>query len=165
LAGAGGLEVPTVHYAVRAHGVDEPEGEIQRLLRVGVPDVGRGRLEETSERPAAVEACLVSLAQQGVVHRAEQDDHPQQPLVGAGEHDPVGPPTGARAYQAAGLPAQLRDCDQFARLAFSGLDLVPPGVLLVSEWRPDNTGPRPTPSEVSWYGGVARNNPAGRCAR
>jgi hypothetical protein len=73
-----------------------------------------------------------------------------------GEHDPVGPATGARAYQAAGLPAQLRDCDQFARLAFSGLDLVPPGVVLVSEWRPDNTGPRPTPSEVSWYGGVAR---------
>jgi hypothetical protein len=73
-----------------------------------------------------------------------------------GEHDPVGPATGARAYQAAGLPAQLRDCDQFARLAFPGLDLVPPGVVLVSEWRPDNAGPRPTPSEVSWYGGVAR---------
>jgi hypothetical protein len=73
-----------------------------------------------------------------------------------GEHDPVGPATGARAYQAAGLPAQLRDSDQFAQLAFAGLDLVPPGVVLVSEWRPDNAGHRPTPSEVSWYGGVAR---------
>jgi hypothetical protein len=73
-----------------------------------------------------------------------------------GEHDPVGPANGARAYQAAGLPAQLRDSDQFARLAFSGLKLVPPGTVLVSEWRPAGTGPRPAPAEVSWYGGVAR---------
>jgi S-adenosyl methyltransferase len=73
-----------------------------------------------------------------------------------GEHDPVGPATGARAYRAAGLPAQLRDGDEFARLAFSGLELVAPGVVLVSEWRPDSSGPRPTPAEVSWYGGVAR---------
>ena len=73
-----------------------------------------------------------------------------------GEHDPVGPATGARAYRAAGLPAQLRDADQFARLAFTGLELVPPGTVLVSEWRPESLGPRPTPAEVSWYGGVAR---------
>jgi hypothetical protein len=73
-----------------------------------------------------------------------------------GEHDRVGPENGARAYRAAGLPAQLRDADQFAELAFSGLDLVPPGVTLVSEWRPPDTGPRPSPAEVSWYGGVAR---------
>jgi hypothetical protein len=73
-----------------------------------------------------------------------------------GEHDPVGPETGARAYRAAGLPAQLRDADQFARLTFSGLDLVAPGVVLVSEWRPDTGDVRPTPAEVSWYGGVAR---------
>ena len=73
-----------------------------------------------------------------------------------GEHDPVGPATGARAYQAAGLPAQLRDADQFARLAFSGLELVPPGTVLVSEWRSETSGPRPTLAEVSWYGGVAR---------
>ena len=73
-----------------------------------------------------------------------------------GEHDPDGPATGARAYRAAGLPAQLRDSDQFGSLAFSGLDLVPPGVVLVSDWRPDDDGPRPTAAEVSWYGGVAR---------
>jgi hypothetical protein len=73
-----------------------------------------------------------------------------------GEHDPVGPATGARAYQAAGLPAQLRDSDEFAQLAFSDLDLVPPGVTLVSEWRPQDSGLRPSPAEVSWYGGVAR---------
>ena len=73
-----------------------------------------------------------------------------------GEHDPVGPATGAAAYRAAGLPAQLRDADDFTRLAFSGLELVPPGTVLVSEWRPEGARPRPTPAEVSWYGGVAR---------
>ncbi len=51
---------------------------------------------------------------------------------------------------------QVRDSDEFARLAFAGLDLVPPGVVLVSEWRPDGTGPRPAPAEVNCYGGVAR---------
>jgi hypothetical protein len=79
-----------------------------------------------------------------------------------GEHDPVGPATGARAYRAAGLPAQLRDADQFADLAFPGLELVPPGVTLVSEWRPQGSGPRPTPAEVSWYGGVAKIPSRGR---
>jgi hypothetical protein len=73
-----------------------------------------------------------------------------------GEHDPVGPAAGAAAYRAAGLPAQLRDAGQFAELAFSGLELVAPGVVLVSQWRPDDSRPRPTAAEVSWYGGVAR---------
>jgi hypothetical protein len=73
-----------------------------------------------------------------------------------GEHDPVGPATGAAAYRAAGLPAQLRDADDFSRLAFSGLELVPPGTVLVSEWRPEGDRHRPSPAEVSWYGGVAR---------
>jgi hypothetical protein len=37
------------------------------------------------------------------------------------------------AYQDGGIPFQLRDCDEFAKLAFSRLELVPPGVVLVSE--------------------------------
>jgi S-adenosyl methyltransferase len=61
-----------------------------------------------------------------------------------------------RAYQSAGVPMQLRSADEFAELAFTGLELVPPGVVLVSEWRPSGTGPRPTPAEVNVYGGVAR---------
>jgi S-adenosyl methyltransferase len=72
------------------------------------------------------------------------------------EHDPVGVGGGQRAYREAGLPMTVRDADEFAQLAFSGLDLVPPGVVLVSEWRPDSNAPRPTPAEVSFYGGVAR---------
>jgi len=72
------------------------------------------------------------------------------------EHDPVGIAGGQRAYQEAGLSMHVRDADEFASLAFPGLELVPPGVLLVSEWRPDTRAPRPTPGEVSIYGGVAR---------
>ena len=72
------------------------------------------------------------------------------------EHDPAATTAGQRAMQGAGIPMQKRDADEFARLAFSGLELVPPGVVLVSEWRPEDPGPRPLPAEVSCYGGVAR---------
>jgi hypothetical protein len=61
-----------------------------------------------------------------------------------------------RDYRGSGIAGQIRDSSEFARLAFSGLDLVPPGVVVVSEWRPDASGPRPTPAEVSFCGGVAR---------
>jgi len=61
-----------------------------------------------------------------------------------------------RKFRAASLGAQWRDSGEFAQLAFGGLELVPPGVVLVSEWRPDESGPLPTPAEVNCYGGVAR---------
>ncbi|HET9081920.1 MAG TPA: SAM-dependent methyltransferase [Trebonia sp.] len=72
------------------------------------------------------------------------------------EHDPEGLGGGQRTYRKAGLPMNARDADEFASLAFSGLELVPPGVVLVSEWRPDSDAPRPTAAEVSCYGGIAR---------
>jgi hypothetical protein len=34
--------------------------------------------------------------------------------------------------------------------------LVPPGVVIASEWRPDSPPPRPAPHEVNGYAGVAR---------
>lgn len=74
----------------------------------------------------------------------------------SGEHDPEGTAAAVRTYRERGIPNQPRDSDEFARLAFTGLDLVPPGVVLVSEWRRDRPGPLPTPAEVSFYGGVAR---------
>lgn len=73
-----------------------------------------------------------------------------------GEHLPVEGAATTRTYRSSGVPLQLRDSDEFADLAFSGLELVPPGVVLVSEWRPEGHGPRPTPGEVNVYGGVAR---------
>jgi hypothetical protein len=72
------------------------------------------------------------------------------------EHEPEGLGAGQRIYRKAGIQMQTRDADEFASLAFSGLELVPPGVVLVSEWRPESKAPRPTAAEVSCYGGVAR---------
>ena len=72
------------------------------------------------------------------------------------EHDAAAVGGGQQAYLDAGIPMHARDSDQFARLAFTGLRMVPPGVVLVSEWRPETAAPRPTPAEVSCYGGVAR---------
>ena len=73
-----------------------------------------------------------------------------------GEHLPAEAAATTRTYRSSGVPLQVRDSDEFARLAFDGLELVPPGVVLVSEWRPDGSGPRPAPAEVNCYGGVAR---------
>jgi S-adenosyl methyltransferase len=72
------------------------------------------------------------------------------------EHDPDAVGGGQRAYLDAGITMRSRDSDHFARMTFSGLEMVPPGVVLVSEWRPDKSGPRPTPAEVSCYGGIGR---------
>jgi SAM-dependent methyltransferase len=72
------------------------------------------------------------------------------------EHDPVGVGGLERTYRAAGVPAQVRVVDEFAEFAFDGLEMAEPGVVLVSDWRPDTGGPRPLASEVNWYGGVGR---------
>jgi len=72
------------------------------------------------------------------------------------EHDAVATSAGQQTMREAGMAMQKRDSDVFAGLAFPGLELVPPGVVLASEWRPAGTGPRPLPSEVNCYAGVAR---------
>jgi len=73
------------------------------------------------------------------------------------EHDPERFAGVKGDYQVPGVSPAHRESGEFARLAFSGLDLVPPGVVLVSEWRRDAAaGPVPAPAEVSCYGGVAR---------
>ena len=71
-------------------------------------------------------------------------------------HDPAGVRGMVRAYRSAGMTAQSRTVEEFDRLAFSGLELVDPGLVLVSEWRPTDGGPRPRPDEVNCYGAVAR---------
>lgn len=71
-----------------------------------------------------------------------------------GEHIPAQAATATRSYQSSGVQLHVRDSAEFGALAFSGLTLVPPGVVLVSEWRPEDNRQRPLPSEVNWYGGV-----------
>jgi hypothetical protein len=72
------------------------------------------------------------------------------------EHDPAGVGGLERTYQASGLPAQARVAEDFAELAFRGLEMVDPGLVLVSDWRPEGDGVRPLASEVNWYAGIAR---------
>jgi hypothetical protein len=114
----------------------------------------------------------IALMLVAVLHFVPDSDGPRQivdTLLGAlpsgsylaashvtAEHDPDGVGGLERTYQAAGLPAQARTADEFADLAFRGLDMVDPGLTLVSEWRPDAGGVRPLASEVNWYGAIAR---------
>ena len=72
------------------------------------------------------------------------------------EHDPEGVGRAVQAYRDAGLPAAPRDADDFARVAFQNLTMVPPGVVIVPDWRPDTAEPRPSAAEVSCCGGVAQ---------
>jgi hypothetical protein len=96
--------------------------------------------------PAGILATLLGALPSGSYLAASHISAEHDPAVAAWE----------QADRAAGIPAQMRDSGDFARLAFAGLDLVPPGVVPVSDWRPDTPGPHPTPAEVSTYGGVAR---------
>jgi len=61
-----------------------------------------------------------------------------------------------KAYERGGLRGAERTADEFADLAFCGLTLVPPGVVLVSEWRPEPGTVRPRAAEVATVGAVAR---------
>ena len=63
---------------------------------------------------------------------------------------------GVRAYQQGGMPVHMRDGSDFASLAFTGLTLVPPGVVAVSEWRPEPGTITPPAAEVGINGAVAR---------
>jgi hypothetical protein len=72
------------------------------------------------------------------------------------EHDPDGVGGLERTYRLGGVPAQARTAGDFAALAFRGLEMIDPGVVLVSEWRPQGSGPRPSAADVSWYGGIGR---------
>jgi len=65
---------------------------------------------------------------------------------------------GEQATQAgnrAGVPVWLRTRAEFTGF-FAGLGLLDPGVVLVSDWRPDPGQPRPDPRLVTCYGAVAR---------
>ena len=61
-----------------------------------------------------------------------------------------------KAYERGGVRGALRTADEFADLVFSGLTLVPPGVVLVSGWRPEPGTLLPSAAEVGTNGAVAR---------
>jgi hypothetical protein len=63
------------------------------------------------------------------------------------------------AYDGASAPGIARSREQVARF-FAGLDMVPPGLVDVSGWRPDVIGPPPEP--VLFHAGVGRKTAPGR---
>ena len=72
-------------------------------------------------------------------------------------HDEAVAADGVQAVQRAGVPFQSRSAADFADLAFTGLQLVAPGLVPVSEWRPETErGLIPPPVEVGYIGAVAR---------
>jgi hypothetical protein len=75
-------------------------------------------------------------------------------------NDPKAAADGVQAVQRAGVAFQTRSAAEFADLALTGLELVPPGMVPVSEWRTEVAdGPTPPPVEVG-YCGVAARKPA-----
>lgn len=72
-------------------------------------------------------------------------------------HDEATAAEGVEVMQQAGVPFQARTAADFADLALTGLDLVAPGLVPVSEWRPETEpGLIPLPWEVGYLGAVAR---------
>jgi hypothetical protein len=64
------------------------------------------------------------------------------------------PRCGRRPRQASRVLPAPRDCREFTRLAFAGLGLVPPGVVLAWQRRRESR-PRPAAGKVNGCGGVA----------
>jgi hypothetical protein len=63
------------------------------------------------------------------------------------------------AYDGASAPGVARTRDQIAGF-FAGLDMVAPGLVNVSEWRPDHIGPSPGPAV--FYAGIGCKTRPGR---
>ncbi len=75
---------------------------------------------------------------------------------GTGDLDPVETDRAVRSYQASGIAVQARSRAEVGRF-FEGLELIEPGVEIVSSWRPEPTaaGSAAAP-QVGVYGAVAR---------
>jgi O-methyltransferase involved in polyketide biosynthesis len=62
----------------------------------------------------------------------------------------------SRAYLRNGIRGQDRPADDFADLLFRDMTLVPPGVVVLSQWRPQSGAIIPSAAEVGANGAVAR---------
>jgi hypothetical protein len=114
----------------------------------------------------------VALMMVGILHFIPDERHPARAVAalvdalpagsyvtvshGSPEFNPEGAAAWTDTYRAGGVPFQLRTTDEVAELAFAGLELVDPGLVVVSEWRPEGTDLRPLAAEVAIVGGVAK---------
>ena len=116
----------------------------------------------------------IALMLVAILHLIEDDDKPGDIVAtlldglppgsylvashGTAQHVPAAGVAATRALRESGVTFQLRDSEDFAQMAFTGLDLVPPGVVPVSEWRGKEKVPRPSLAEVGYYGGIGRKS-------
>jgi SAM-dependent methyltransferase len=71
------------------------------------------------------------------------------------DHDPARVTRSMRVGSDVGIPVRSVTIEEFEDY-FTGLEVLPPGPVLVSDWRRDIPGPKPPPSEINFYGAVAR---------
>jgi len=111
----------------------------------------------------------VALMLVGILHFIPDEQNPAQAVAtlvdalpsgsyvtashGSPEFNPEAAAAWTRTWRESGVPFQLRTTDEVADLAFRGLGLVEPGLVVVSEWRPQSADPRPLPAEVAVVGG------------
>jgi O-methyltransferase involved in polyketide biosynthesis len=152
-----------------------------RALTMGTPEGRTGYLEADLRDPDAILAGAdmldltrpVALMLVAVLHFLHDDDQARtvvRRLVSAlppGSHlvasnltmDYAGAQQRARheqLYAAGRTDARARSAEQFGEF-FAGMELLPPGIVAVSEWRPDRPpAERATPGEVSINGAVGR---------
>jgi S-adenosyl methyltransferase len=106
-----------------------------------------------------------------ILHFMPDEEHPRRSIAtlvdalpsgsyvaathGSSEYSEVDEEVG-RAYSGGGLSLADRHAAEFGSLVFEGLDLVPPGIVPASDWRPLPGESRPPASEVAVNAGVAR---------
>lgn len=71
------------------------------------------------------------------------------------DHDPARVSKSMRVGHDVGIPVRSVTIEEFEEY-LAGLEPLPPGPVLVSDWRRDIPGPKPVPSEINFYGAVAR---------
>ncbi|WP_018332540.1 SAM-dependent methyltransferase [Actinomycetospora chiangmaiensis] len=81
---------------------------------------------------------------------------------GTGDHQPVGAGIGTALYQQSTSPITLRTHAEVTAL-FDGFQVLDPGVVFTSAWRPDLPGPHDRlaarPEQAGFYAGLARLGP------
>jgi hypothetical protein len=154
-----------------------------RALLTSAPEGRTAYIQEELSEPAAILSHPVTrqtldlgqpvaLMLVGVLHFVPDEANPAQIVTtlmdalpsgsylalshGAPEFNPEGTAKWTKTYRDSGVPFQLRTSDEVADLFFKGLNMVEPGLVIVSDWRPTDPGPRPIPGEVGIVGAVAR---------
>jgi O-methyltransferase involved in polyketide biosynthesis len=100
------------------------------------------------DNPAAILATLKAALPPGsylVATHGTAEYYPESMKEGVG-----------RAYLRDGIRGQARSADDFADLLFRDMALVPPGVVVLSQWRPESGAIIPSAAEVGANGAVAR---------